>query len=165
MRHFFPLIACLLLAPAGGFAGNITKTEQAVAVIDFDYLDTSGEPRDQRAEHEARLAAFMSDFRTDLAKGGDFRVVAPKCGADPCSSKSQVEPLLVAARDSGADILLLGGVHKMSTLVQWAQVEAIEAGSGRVLFNKLFTFRGDTDEAWRRAENFMIEEMHALPPS
>ena len=70
--------------------------------------------------------------------------------------------LLAAAREAGADILLIGGVHKMSTLVQNAKVEAIDARTGRVMFEKLFTFRGDTDEAWRRAEIFIANEIAGI---
>jgi hypothetical protein len=47
----------------------------------------------------------------------------------------------------------------MSTLVQWAKVEAVDTKTGQALFDKLFTFRGDTDEAWRRAEAFILEEI------
>jgi len=43
--------------------------------------------------------------------------------------------------------------------VQNAKVEAIDARTGRVMFEKLFTFRGDTDEAWRRAEIFIANEI------
>ena len=39
----------------------------------------------------------------------------------------------------------------MSTLVQWEKVSAIDVGTRRILFEKLYTFRGDNDEAWRRA--------------
>ena len=46
-------------------------------------------------------------------------------------------------------------IHKMSTLVQWAKVEAIDAKSGQIMLDRLFTFRGDTDLAWRHAEEYM----------
>ncbi len=52
---------------------------------------------------------------------------------------------------------------KMSTLVQWAKIEAIDVRTGWIAFDKLFTFRGDTDEAWRRAEAFISDEITALP--
>jgi hypothetical protein len=58
--------------------------------------------------------------------------------------------------------LLIGGVHKMSTLVQWAKIEAIDTKTERVMFDKLFTFRGDTDDAWRRAEAFIANEIAAM---
>ncbi len=162
------LTACLWLAPAQGWAEDGAAKAQgaAVAVIDFDYVDTSGEQRDQRTEHEARLAAFMDALRTDLGKSAQFGVVMPICRPAPCSLADTTMPdLLAAARAAGADIVLIGGVHKMSTLVQWAKTEAIDAKTGRILFDKLFTFRGDTDDAWRRAEAFIFDEIAALPPS
>ncbi len=182
MRHFFrPVLASFLwlapaalwlapaalwLAPACGKAEEGNAKAQGVAVIDFDYIDTSGEERDQRMEHAARLAGFMNALRSDLAKSAAFRIVTPACGPEPCGPASLEDgSLLVAARAAGADIVLLGGVHKMSTLVQWSEIMVIDAASGRVLNKKLFTFRGDTDEAWRRAEAFIFEEITAPPPS
>ncbi len=170
MRQFIlpMLAACLGLAPSYGKAeDSIDKTQAAaIAVIDFDYVDTSGEARDQRKEHEARLDAFMRALKGHLTDGGKFRLVAPACRPDPCSvAGSTADGLLAAARDAGADILLIGGVHKMSTLVKWAKVEALDAKTGKVVLDKLFTFRGDTDDAWRRAEAFISNEITALPPS
>ncbi len=130
MRHFLVpmLAACLWLTPSCGKAQDGGKKPQgaAIAVIDFGYVDTSGEERDQRKEHETRLGNFMRALRDDLAKGGSFGLVTPACGPKPCSL---------------------------------AEVEAIDARTGRVMFDKLFTFRGDTDEAWRRAEIFIANEI------
>jgi hypothetical protein len=173
MRDLFLAVlgALLWLAPSCGKAedGGAKARSAAVAVIDFDYVDTSGEARDQRGEHEARLANFMRALKGDLAQGGSFRLVTPTCAPAPCSlAGSTVSSLLAAARDVGADILLIGGVHKMSTLVQWAKIEAIDPKTERVLFDRLFTFRGDTDDAWRRAEAFIVDEIASVsgqPPS
>jgi hypothetical protein len=167
MRHLFVavLAAFLWLAPSCGKAGDGGNKTQgaAVAVIDFDYVDTSGEARDQRGEHEARLAVFMRALKEDLAQGDSFRPVTPTCAPAPCSlAGSTVSGLMAAAREAGADILLIGGVHKMSTLVQWAKIEAIDPKTERVLFDRLFTFRGDTDDAWRRAEVFIVDEIRAV---
>jgi hypothetical protein len=49
--------------------------------------------------------------------------------------------------------------HKRSTLVQVAWTIAIDTTSQRVVFRKFFTFRGDNDEAWQRAERFVSEEV------
>jgi len=170
MRRFLlPILAaCLWLAPCCGNAQDSGEKAPgaAIAVIDFDYVDTSGEVRDQRKEHAARLGAFMSDLKRDLGQAAKFRLVTPTCRPDPCSlADSTVSDLLTAAREAGADILLVGGVHKMSTLVQWAKIDAIDAKTGRIVLDKLFTFRGDTDEAWRQAEAFIFRELTALPPS
>lgn len=132
---------------------------RSIAIGDFSYVDTSGEQRDQSRDHAARLIAFIAALKTDLAARQKLRVVALDCGG-PCRvADIPASDLLAVVRKAGADILLIGGIHKMSTLVQWAQVEAIDAKSGQTLLDKLFTFRGDTDEAWRRAEAFIAEEL------
>jgi acetyl-CoA acetyltransferase len=167
MRRFFSsfLMMASLALPCvhAKAAEGETPRAKTVAVIDFAYIDTSGESRDQSAEHQARLAAFMAALRADLDKSGVYRAVAPKCGSGPCSVNTPAENLLAAAREAKGDIVLVGGVHKMSTLVQWAEIETFDAASGRSLGKKLFTFRGDTDEAWRRAEKFIIDEVLASP--
>lgn len=167
MHHLLVAVLAIFLwlAPSCGKAqdGSNKTQRAAVAVIDFDYVDTSGEARDQRGEHDARLAIFTRALKEDLARGDSFRPVTPTCAPAPCSlAGSTVTGLLAAAREAGADILLIGGVHKMSTLVQWAKIEAIDPKTERVLFDRLFTFRGDTDDAWRRAEMFIFDEIAAV---
>ena len=108
-----------------------------------------------------RLSVFMSALKDDLAAGGKFRVLIPACTPDPCSRSSGSE-LLKAANATGADFLMVGGIHKMSTLVQWAKAEVIDLRTGQIVLNKLFTFRGDTDQAWRRAEEFIANELTTL---
>jgi hypothetical protein len=66
---------------------------------------------------------------------------------------------LRAASQAGAQILIIGGLHKMSTLVQLVETAAVDTTSQRVVFRKFFTFRGDDDEAWQRAERFVSEEV------
>jgi uncharacterized protein DUF2380 len=61
-----------------------------------------------------------------------------------------------------ATLVLIGGVHKQSTLIQWAKVQAIDVDAGRLVLDKLLTFRGDTDEAWERAEAFVAREVAEL---
>lgn len=165
-------MACLALSAAAigyftialGFAAGTEAAGTAIAIVDFNYIDTSGEVRDQRAEHEARLSVFMHTLKDDLAAGGKFRIIVPTCRPDPCSRSSESE-LLEAARAGGADFLLVGGIHKMSTLVQWTKAEMIDVRSSQIVLSKLFTFRGDTDQAWRRAEAFISNELIRLAPS
>jgi hypothetical protein len=133
----------------------------AVAVVDFSYEDTSGEERDQRREHAARLDAFMMALRSDLAAHGRT-VVTPTCSPAPCSATQPPEGVLRAAREAGAGILLVGGVHKMSTLVQNARVIALDAATGQVVADKVYTFRGDTDDSWRRAESFIAGDFTGI---
>ena len=150
----------------GTSAGAADGGPITIAVIDLDYVDTSGEVRDQHQEHAARIARFSEALRSDLARSGKFRIVAPRCDPAPCtSSGAPPAALLAAARQAGAKLVLIGGVHKQSTLIQWAKVQAIDVDADRVVLDKLITFRGDTDEAWDRAEAFLAREMAALAPA
>ena len=150
------LVALLRLTLSFSLAADDEKHVTAISVIDFSYVDTSGEVRDQRSEYGARLVDFMSTLKGDLAKRDKFRIIAPVCLPEPCSlAHSSESDLLSSARAAGADFLLIGAIYKMSTLVQWAKVEAIDAKSRQIVFDRLFTFRGDTDLAWRHAEEYM----------
>lgn len=136
-----------------------------IAIVDFSYLDTSGEAVDQSAAHQARLQAFMAALRRDFSGDGRFGPVVLSCGAAPCTVEGTVpEDLAHAASTAGAKILVLGGIHKLSTLVEWAKVQAIDVATDRVLVDRLFTFRGDNDEAWQRAESFLSDELRTALP-
>ena len=160
-------ISALFLAPpldAHAEAGSATLP--GLALLDFNYVDTSGETRDQTAEHQKRLDAFMLALRQDIAASKKYRMVVPTCRPIPCEvGQSALTELQEAARQAGAKILLMGGVHKMSTLIQNARVMAVDLETNSVVLDKLVTFRGDTDEAWQRAETFIAQQITASPAS
>ena len=112
-----------------------------VAMDDFSYTDTSAEPTNQTAAHERRLSAFMAALRHDIEEGGRYHLVP-------------------SARD-GAAFKVIGGIQKTSTLVQWAKVAVIDVGAKKLVMDKLYTFRGDNDESWERAEMFVSREVMA----
>ncbi|WGR95056.1 DUF3280 domain-containing protein [Bradyrhizobium sp. ISRA435] len=130
-----------------------------VEVQDFGYLDTSGEPTDQSASHQERLQAFTAALRRDVTADPLYRLVPSSCGSTCEASAPPTAERLHAASQGGANVLIIGLVQKMSTLVQWARVRAIDLDKNRVLFEKLYSFRGDNDEAWRRAEAFVAREI------
>ena len=131
-----------------------------IAVLDFDYSDSSGEPQDQTAVHRARLEAFATRIRAALANSGAYRVVALNCPAQPCSARHHAPDALFAmARQAGANLLLFGGVHKMSTLVQWGRVELVDVADNRLLDERHLSFRGDDEEAWRRAADYVAQKL------
>jgi hypothetical protein len=147
-------------------ADTSSTTLPGLALLDFNYVDTSGETRDQTAEHQKRLDAFMLALRQDVAASQKYRMVVATCRPIPCEvGQSALTELQDAARQAGAKILMMGGVHKMSTLIQNARVMAIDLETNAVVLDKLVTFRGDTDEAWQRAETFIAQQITASPVS
>jgi hypothetical protein len=131
-----------------------------LAVADFDYVDSSGEVKDQKAEHAARLEQFAGSVRDELARSGSFRVVKLVCPKPPCSAATmEPEALIAAARDAGAQLLLFGGIHKMSTLIQQGKAQVVDLEQDKVVFDRMLSFRGDTDQAWQQASNFLVEQL------
>jgi hypothetical protein len=145
------------LAPAG--SGASVSQAAGLEIDDFSYLDTSGEPANHATAHRMKLQAFMTALRRDV-EADDRYHLAPSSCIPPCAADGSVTPdRLRAASQAGTNILVVGGIQKMSTLVQWAKVSAIDVGIRRILFERLYTFRGDNDEAWQRAETFVSREI------
>jgi hypothetical protein len=154
------LIALSLgLTFAGADPSAVTARRVHLAIVDFVYLDTSGELSDQAAAHRRRLQAFMAALRRDVAADERFLPVTLSCGPATCNNDTPVSDLHRALSNAGANILLTGGIHKQSTLVQWAKVTAIAGDADRIVLEKLFTFRGDSDEAWGHAEAFISQNI------
>jgi hypothetical protein len=131
-----------------------------LAVAEIQYIDTSGEVIDQSADHFRRLREFEASLRTDLAASGKVRNAALDCPPNACSvGDIEVDQLLDKAQGAGAGYLLISSFHKVSTLVQWAKFDIVDIKTRNVVFNRLVTFRGDNDTAWRHAETFIVREI------
>jgi hypothetical protein len=155
-RKFLTLLtlAGIGLGPISALA-ETGPAQIGLAIADFSYLDTAGEPTDQTATHARQLTDFMTALRRDLAADGRFRLVLA------ASADETPDAMVEAAKAAGAAFLVVGGIHKQSTLVQWAKVDAINLSTDRSVFSKLLTFRGDSDEAWVRAETFIARDLRA----
>lgn len=140
MRRTLSLLSFIVL-PGAGLDGRAVAAEATIALDDFSYTDTSAEPVDQSAAHERRLQAFMVALRRDIAADQRYR--------------------LASSAQDGAAFKVIGGIQKTSTLVQWAKVAVIDVGARKVVMDKLYTFRGDNDESWERAEMFVSREVMA----
>jgi hypothetical protein len=139
----------------------------ALAVADFDYVDTSGEAKGQSETHAARLEEFARLVRDELSVSDKYQVVTLTCPQPPCSAAlMDAESLTDAARESGARLLLYGGIHKMSTLVQFGKAQIVDLETDKLVFDRTITFRGDNDKAWKRAAEFLADQLLATdsPP-
>ena len=148
------LLALLLGTPA------LAEPTPTVAVPTFGYIDTSGEMRNQASEHAAQTERLATSLQQGLTASGRYRGIAIDCGGKPCSAGQgdDVADLAAKARDAGASVLLFGVVEKQSTLISWMRVRAIDTATGRVLFDKFLSFRGDDDAAWQHLEKFVLRQ-------
>jgi hypothetical protein len=149
------LLTAVLLAPLASAA-----TPTPIALVDLDYLDTSGEPQDQTEAHATYLRLFMQTLAEDLESSGHFRVVPIECDPAPCSvDDTDAQTLLSAARRSGAKLMMYGGVHKVSTLIQFVKVQVIDVEQDKSLMSESISFRGDDERAWLKLEKFLAKQM------
>jgi hypothetical protein len=142
MRRFRSILSALfLLVLPAAYSPAGAEAAIGVAMDDFSYTDTSAEPANQTAAHERRLQAFMAALRRDIGTDARYR--------------------LAPSAQDGAAFKVIGGIQKTSTLVQWAKVAVIDVGAKKLVMDKLYTFRGDNDESWERAEIFVSREIMA----
>ena len=131
MRKALSLLYLLVVLGAGLDGRAVAAEATTIALDDFSYTDTSGEPADQVAVHEKRLHAFMAALKRDLTAEPRYRIVP--------------------ADTPDAMFKIIGGVQKTSTLVQWAKAVVIDVAGKKTVLDKLYSFRGDNDESWDRA--------------
>jgi hypothetical protein len=148
----------MCLGATNGFAANARPAR--IAVAHFDFLDTSGEVRDQTARHEKQLRQFETEMRQTLSRDSDIDLVALPCRSDRCSlGDPGMEQLEREAKAAKARFLLAGGLHKMSTLIGWVKLVVVDLEKGDRTCHRLLTYRGDTEEAWVRAARFGAKDI------
>ena len=156
---------CAFAALSSQPSASPAATPIAVAVADFDYFDTSGEVTDQSAEHRARVASFANLLRDNLAAQSDYRVVPIECPDHPCTATSMSQEVFIAAaRKAGARLVIYGGIRKMSTLIQWGEIQLLDLEAEKLLLQRTVTFRGDNDAAYRHAANFVGDQLKETMP-
>ena len=148
----------ICLGATSSIAANARTARLAVA--HFDFLDTSGEVRDQTVRHEKQLRLFETEMRQTLSRDNGIDLVALPCKPDRCSlGNPGMEQLEKEARAAKARFLLAGGLHKMSTLIGWAKFVVFDLKESGRTCQRLLTYRGDTEEAWRRAAEFGAKDV------
>jgi hypothetical protein len=134
----------------------------SLALMPFTYVDTSGEPRDQTVDHEARLRRMSTEIGAELDNGRIYRVVPVPPELERCDATDS-DCILAASRRAGVDRLLVGTLQKVSTMATQGWVGLFDASTGRRLFYRQLTFRGDNDQAWERAASYLSKEIRSSP--
>jgi hypothetical protein len=154
----------LMLAASLGGGAAAQEARPPVAIAQFSFVDTSGEVRDQSAAHRAWLHMFSRLMREEIERSGKFAVVEFDCPASDCRVIDGIasEALVGAASRAGARYLVVGGIQKMSTLVQWARLGVLDLESRKAVVDRLYTFRGDTEDAWRHAALYVARHVNEM---
>jgi hypothetical protein len=135
--------------------------EQSAAIFDFELTDTSREnqlaPHD--AEHQARLALVTERLRTRLAESGRFAVVdiAPVAREAHGSNLQACGGCDVQlAQRLGAEFAITGEVFKISNLILRMTIFVRDTKTGRNVTVANASLRGNTDESWTRAVDWLV---------
>jgi Protein of unknown function (DUF2380) len=132
-----------------------------VAVFDFELVDTSleGAANGPRADEAARLSKLGVELRHRLIATGRIDVV----DIAPVAAQAHASNLQACggcdasfARELGARLSITGWVQKVSNLILNVNIVVRDADSGRVISGKSVDMRGNTDESWSRALDWLV---------
>jgi Protein of unknown function (DUF2380) len=137
---------------------------QSVAVFDFELIDTSleGAIRGARADEQERLARLSDQLRQLLRDSGRFSLV----DITPIANEAQGSNLQACggcdirlARRIGAELAITGTVQKVSNLI----LNLNNASSGATIAAMSADMRGNTDETWSRALDWLVRNRLLAP--
>ncbi|MFT0862266.1 DUF2380 domain-containing protein [Ancylobacter sp. G4_0304] len=130
-----------------------------LAVVDIAFTDSSGEARDQAARHAERQRALTQALLQAVAADGALDTVRLACGEGCSLDADGIAALRERAREAGAGLVLVGKVHKMSTLVMSMRLAVLDTATGTLVLERLLSFRGDNDDGWRHAGDYAAREV------
>ena len=153
--------AAIALAAAG--LGPAAAAER-VAVFPFELLDDSQSDElypAVRPEETERLAHLTEDLKARLAATERYEIAslgpltADLKNATPLNKCNGCEADL--AKKSGADVAMLGLVHKFSDTLLSVNIEVVDAKSGKIAAMYTAGVQGNTEEAWMRAMRYIVK--------
>ena len=144
------------LVLAGWISGAAAATP--TAIFPFEIYDTSGEaPQADRTERLKMATRVLSEV---LAKTGRYAPVdlgpysaeiaalAPRYRCGGC--------FLPIARKAGADLAVVGVVHKVSSLISAMDIWIFDVAGGKDVAHLSGQIRGDTAEAYAHGVRFLV---------
>jgi Protein of unknown function (DUF2380) len=165
MRGRWKVVTALPLALALTCAH---AAEPKVAVFDFEFEDTSleGATNGPRVDEQARIVALGDQLRNRLAKSGRIDVV----DIAPVEARARASNLQACggcdasfAREVGAQFAVTGWVQKVSNLILNMNIAVRNVETGQVIWAKSADMRGNTDESWSRALDWLVTNYLLAP--
>jgi hypothetical protein len=162
------IVLCLVLSLAFSGVAAARAGAQAVAIFDFELIDTSleGALLGARGDEQARLARLSDQLRERLRESGRFSVldIAPIVGEARAHNLQACGGCdAVLARRIGAELAITGTVQKVSNLILNMSIYVRAASSGRTLAAMNADLRGNTDEAWSRTLDWLVRNRLLAP--
>jgi PQQ-dependent catabolism-associated CXXCW motif protein len=139
---------------------------QALAVLDIELTGDLG-GAEFEAEHDERLRTMSARLRQDLERTGLYRILDNSAAQGLIDTlKSQQAYLhdcngcdLDVGRSLHADQVLVAWVDRVSGLILSLTYEVHDVQTGQITARKSFDFRGDNDNAWNHAIDYMVRDL------
>ncbi|MBR1150611.1 DUF3280 domain-containing protein [Bradyrhizobium sp. JYMT SZCCT0428] len=163
MRAQFVFAALMLLVSVPARADP-----PKLAIFDFELLDTSleGEMRGPQADEHDRLIRISDLVRRQLTKSSRFELldISPvKAAAEGSNLQACGGCDVQYAQRIGADLVITGVMKKISTLILNLTIFVRDAHTGQLITAMNADFRGNTDESWTRATNYLVRNRLLAP--
>ena len=164
MRSASTIVVSLLVMSVAAARAEPPK----LAVFDLEMIDTSlqGEMNGPRTDEQARLMRTGDQMRKELADSGKFRLldIAPINAAAHGSNLQACGGCDVKlAGELGADLAMTGVVQKVSNLILNINLYLRDVHSGQLLAAASADMRGNTDESWSRATDYLVRNRLLAP--
>jgi hypothetical protein len=138
----------------------------ALAVLDLELTGDLGGPEFE-AEHAARLKTMSARLRQDLEGTGLYRILDNSAAQGMIDTlRSQQSYLhdcngcdLDVGRSLHADQVMVAWVDRVSGLILSLTYEIHEVQTGQIAARKSFDFRGDNNNAWNHAIDYMVRDL------
>jgi PQQ-dependent catabolism-associated CXXCW motif protein len=138
----------------------------ALVVLDLELTGDLGGPEFE-AEHAERLRTMSARLRQDLERTGLYRIL------DSSAAQGLIDTLksrqaylhdcngcdLDVGRSLHADQVLVAWVDRVSGLILSLTYEVHDVQTGQITARKSFDFRGDNDNAWNHAIDYMVRDL------
>ncbi|MGA7325816.1 MAG: DUF3280 domain-containing protein [Rhodomicrobium sp.] len=145
---------------------GVTRYAQAaalprIAIFGFELIDTSlqGSIYGTSPAEKARLDRLAEALRKSLAESGRFQVV----DIGPVEEAAHASNLQSCggcdadlARKVDADFSITGTVQKVSELILNVNLYIRDVSTGNLITSMSADMRGNTDESWSRALNWLV---------
>jgi PQQ-dependent catabolism-associated CXXCW motif protein len=166
-----PVSARAVAMPAGDAPTSRdpgTSPSPKLVVLDLELTGDLGGP-EFTAEHDARLKTESARLRQDLERTQLYTVLdnAPAQGTID-RLKSQQAYLhdcngcdLEVGRQLNADMVMVAWVNRVSGLILTLTYEIHDVKTGQIAARKSYDFRGDSDNAWNHAIDYMVRDIKA----
>jgi PQQ-dependent catabolism-associated CXXCW motif protein len=137
-----------------------------LVVLDLELTGDPGGPEFE-AEHAQRLTTMSARLRHDLEATGLYRILDNSAAQGLIDTlKSQQAYLhdcngcdLDVGRSLHADQVLVAWVDRVSGLILSLTYEIHDVHTGQIAARKSFDFRGDNDNAWNHAIDYMVRDL------